>query len=355
MIRDKGVLYRSSMMEAASYRPVVMTPKECTPRYLDVRGVVPPTRRKGPPALKIRIQKNWTSGVDLSRKGPVVLPLAARISEFRDGDWVEKKVRGFVEFRDLGTCRIRRAAFVASDDPSVLEPALWVLNLAPPSRSRWTPRLLLLNAYRTMVNETISITGPVLFATPQRLYHPVSRINGVLQRKDLLRGVTPPDRFGTIDSTLWLKGKEQEFRIKGEGETGMFVLHSHHTVGAGIFLPYPEPFYFYPNRSYRIALAGSLLVDGPFAFEGRVTFDPEGQTASLSGHINEAGSLVPDFQTEVPFKKGHHSRFGVPGEVDLSFSFNKRRIDLVMFPDPNRRTMWIGSLNQNLLGMADPD
>ncbi len=355
VIRDKGSLYRSSMMEASAYRPVVLTPVECTPRYFDIRGEVLSGRPDGRPSLKLRIRKSWASGVDLSRKGPVVLPLSARISKLQSGTWVEKKVRGFVEFRDLSTCRIRRAAFVASDDPSVLEPALWVINLSPPSRTFWTPRILLLNAYRTVVNETISITGPVLFATPHRLYHPVSRINGVLQRKDLLRGVTPPDRFGTIDSTLWLKGKDQEFRIKGEGTTGMFVLHSHHTVGAGIFLPYPEPFYFYPRRSYRIAVAGSLLVDGPFAFEGKVVFDPEGQTVAISGHINEAGSLVPDFQTEVPFIKGRHSRFGVPGEVDFSFSFNKRRIDLVMFPDPNRRTMWVGSLNQNLLGMADPD
>ena len=355
VVSDRGILYRSSMMAASSYHPLVMTPVECTPRYLDVRGEVPSDQKKGRPALKVRINKSWASGMDLSRKGPVVLPLSARISEFKGGDWVEKKVRGFVEFRDLASCRIRRAAFVASDDSSVLEPALWVLNLSPPSRSFWVPRLVLLNAYRTMVNETLSIAGPVPFATPYRLYHPVSRINGVLQRSDLLRGVSPPGHDGTIDSTLWLKGKDQEFRIKGESATGMFILHSHHTVGAGVFLPYPQPFYFYPGKSYRIVMAGSLLVDGPFAFEGRVTFDAEARTASLSGRINEAGSLVPDFQTEVPFTKGKNSRFGVPGEVDFSFSFNKRRIDLVMFPDPNRRTMWIGSLNQNLLGMADPD
>ena len=96
VIRDKGILYRSSMMEASAYRPVVMTPVECTPRYLDVRGQVLSRRRKDRPSLKIRIQKSWTSGVDLSRKGPVVLPLSARISVFRSGDWVEKKVRGFV-------------------------------------------------------------------------------------------------------------------------------------------------------------------------------------------------------------------------------------------------------------------
>jgi len=354
IIKDPAVLYRSSMMAASAYRPLVLTPVECTPRYLDIRGEMPGGRRKGSGPLRIRIQKNWANGMNLSRTGPVVLPLGARISELRNGAWVDRRVRGFVEFRDLSTCRIRRAAFVASDDSSVLEPALWILNVAPPPRDFWVPRIVLLNAYRMVVNETLSIVGPVPYKTSRHFFYPVSLVNGVPQRKDLLRGVTPPDFRGTIDSTLWLKEKDQEFKIKGEGETGLFVLRSRHTTGAGIYLPYPAPFYLYPANSYRVVLAGSLLVDGPFAFEGRVAFDREAQTASLSGRINEAGSLVSDFQVEVPFVKGTRSRFGVPGEVDFSFSFNKRRIDLVMFPDPNRRTMWLGSVNQNLLGMADP-
>lgn len=341
-------------MAASAFRPLVLTPVECTSRYLDVRGERIGGRRKGGGSLRIRIQKNWANGKNLSATGPVVLPLGARISEFKNGSWVDHQVRGFVEFRDLSTCRIRRAAFVASDDSSVLEPALWILNVAPPHRDFWVPRIVLLNAYRTVVNETLSIVGPVPYKSPRRFFYPVSLVNGVPQRKDLLRGVTPPSLRGKIDSTLWLKEKDQEFKIKGEGETGLFVLRSRHTIGAGVYLPYPEPFYFYPANSYRVALAGSLLVDGPFAFEGRVVFDREARTASVSGRINEAGSLVSDFQVEVPFVKGARSRFGVPGEVDFSFSFNERRIDLVMFPDPNRRTMWLGSVNQNLLGMADP-
>jgi hypothetical protein len=122
----------------------------------------------------------------------------------------------------------------------------------------------------------------------------------------------------------------------------------------GIFLPFPKPFYRFPARKYRLALAGSLLVDGPFALEGRLDFDEEGQTVSLSGRINEAGAVVSDYQVQVPYKTGESSRFGLPGEVDFSFSFNHRRVDLVMLPDANRRVYWLGALNQNLLGVADP-
>ena len=84
------------------------------------------------------------------------------------------------------------------------------------------------------------------------------------------------------------------------------------------------------------------------------SFLPSSQTVALAGRINEAGSVVSDFQVQVPYNTGESSRFGIPGEVDFSFSFNHRRIDLVMLPDANRRVYWLGALNQNLLGMADP-
>ncbi len=341
------------MMEAAVYRHLVLTPVECTRRYLNVQGAVTGRGRKAGPALRVRIEKNWPPGFDNSRK-TAVLPLSAIIEIRREGHWSRRTVRGFVEFRDLSACRIRRAAFVPSDDASVLEPPLWILDVASPPRDFWVPRLVILNAYRALLNETVSVVGPVPFRTPERFYHPVSLINGVVQRKDLLRGVTPPDFSGNLRASLWLKGKDQELKIIGRGATGLFELRSDHMRGVGIFLPYPQPFYRYPAKNYRIALAGSLLVDGPFALEGRVHFERDGQTVSLVGRINEAGSVVSNFQVQVPYRKGRSSRFGIPGEVDFGFSFNHRRIDLVMFPDANRRLYWLGSLNQNLMGMADP-
>ena len=352
-VSEPGSLYRTSMMDAAVYRHLQVSPIECTTRYLNVRAVAVGQGKKSRPSLRLRIEKNWPPGFDLSRKS-AVLPLSAIIETRRNGHWSRRTVRGFVEFRDLSACRIRRAAFVPSDDASVLEPPLWILDVAPPPRDFWIPRLVLLNAYRSLLNETISVVGPVPFQTPERFYHPVSLVNGVVQRKDLLRGVSPPDFFGNLRATLWLKGKGQELKIIGRGDSGLFELRSDHTRGVGIFLPYPKPFYRYPAKSYRMALAGSLLVDGPFAFEGKVAFDRPSQTVALAGRINEAGSVVSDFQVQVPYNTGESSRFGIPGEVDFSFSFNHRRIDLVMLPDANRRVYWLGALNQNLLGMADP-
>ena len=352
-VSDPGSLYRTSMMEAAVYPHLLVSPIECTTRYLNVRAVAMGRGRKSAPVLRIRIEKNWPPGFDLSRKS-AVLPLSAIIETRRNNHWSRRTVRGFVEFRDLSACRIRRAAFVPSEDASVLEPPLWILDVAPPPRDFWIPRLVLLNAYRSLLNETISVVGPVPFRTPDHYYHPVSLVNGVVQRKDLLRGVSPPDFFGNLRATLWLKGKDQELKIIGRGDSGLFELRSDHTRGVGIFLPYPKPFYRFPAKSYRMALAGSLLVDGPFALEGRIGFDRASQTVSLAGRINEAGSVVSDFQVQAPYQTGESSRFGIPGEVDFSFSFNHRRIDLVMLPDANRRVYWLGALNQNLLGMADP-
>ncbi len=352
-VSDPGSLYRTSMMDAAVYPHLLVSPIECTTRYLNVRAVAMGRGRKAAPVLRIRIEKIWPPGFDLSRKS-AVLPLSAIIETRRNNHWSRRTVRGFVEFRDLSACRLRRAAFVPSEDASVLEPPLWILDVAPPPRDFWIPRLVLLNAYRSLLNETISVVGPVPFRTPDHYYHPVSLVNGVVQRKDLLRGVSPPDFFGNLRATLWLKGKDQELKIIGRGDSGLFELRSDHTRGVGIFLPYPKPFYRYPAKSYRMALAGSLLVDGPFALEGRIGFDRASQTVSLAGRINEAGSVVSDFQVQAPYQTGESSRFGIPGEVDFSFSFNHRRIDLVMLPDANRRVYWLGALNQNLLGMADP-
>ncbi|MCL4485482.1 MAG: hypothetical protein M1537_03935 [Nitrospirae bacterium] len=352
-VSEPGTLYRTSMMDAAVYSRLLVSSIECTPRYLNVRGVVEGQKPNSGQILRVRIEKNWGPGFDLSRKR-AVLPLSAVIEIRKDDHWSRRTVHGFVEFRDLSACRIRRAAFVPSDDSSVLEPPLWIMDVAPSPRGFWRPRLVILNAYRALLNETISVVGPVPFRTPGHFYHPVSLVNGVVQRKDLLRGVSPPDFSGRLRATLWLKGKDQELKIIGSGNSGLFELRSDHTRGVGIFLPYPKPFYRFPARRYRMALAGSLLVDGPFAFEGRLDFDRAGQTVSLSGRINEAGAVVSDYQAQVPYRIGGATRFALPGEVDFSFSFNHRRVDLVMLPDANRRVYWLGALNQNLLGMADP-
>ena len=352
-VSESGTLYRTSMMDAAVYTRFRVSPIECTRRYLNVQGVVDGKKADVGPIVRVRIEKNWGPGFDLSRKR-AVLPISAVIEKREKGHWSRRTVKGFVEFRDLSACRIRRAAFVPSEDSSVLEPPLWILDVAPPPREFWRPRLVLLNAYRSLLNETISVVGPVPFRTPRQFYHPVSLVNGVVQRKDLLRGVTPPDFSGRLKATLWLKGKDQELRIIGSGNSGLFELRSDHTRGVGVFLPFPKPFYRFPARRYRVALAGSLLVDGPFALEGRLDFDREGQTVSLSGRINEAGAVVSDYQVQVPYRSGDATRFGLPGEVDFSFSFNHRRVDLVMLPDANRRVYWLGALNQYLLGMADP-
>jgi len=351
---ETGTLYRTSMMDASSYRALKVIPLECTKRYLSVRGEEAGPRQGKGPELRIRIEKNWPPDFNLDRKRAVI-PMNATIEKKEDGAWSSRKVRGFVEFRDLSDCRIRRAAFVPSDDSSVLEPPLWILNVSSRRRPYWVPRLVILTAYRALVNETLTIVGPVPFRTDSRLYHPRSLINGVVQRKDLLRGVTPPDFSGNMSATLWLKGKSQEFKIMGEGDTGLFELRSAHTKGIGVFLPFPEPFYQYPEKAYRFALAGSLLVDGPFAFEGSLLFDQEGQTVLLKGRINEAGSVVPDFQIRVPYRAGEGSVFRVPGEIDFGFSFNHRRISLVLLPDADRKAYWIGAIDQNIFGIADPN
>ena len=352
-VRERGTLYRSSMMDAAVYQNVDVVPLECTRRYLNVQGVVYGNGEDQPATLRLRIEKNWGPGFDLSRQR-VVIPLSGQVDKRSGRHWKTKKVRGFVEFRDLSTCRIRRAVFVPSDDSSVLEPPLWILDVSPPKRDFWVPRLVLINAYRSVVNETISIVGPVPFRTSTQFFHPVSLVNGVIQRADLLRGVSSPDFSGNIRASLWLKGKEEELKIMGNGDTGLFELKSDHTRGVGIFLPYPKPFYQFPANFYRIALSGSLLVDGPFALEGSLSFDRESKLVSLNARINEAGSVVSNFQIQVPYRTGSSSRFGIPGEVDFSFSFNHRRIDLVLLPDANRRIYWLGALNQNLFGLADP-
>ncbi len=353
VLKETGTLYRTSMMDAAAYRGITILPTRCTRQSLKIKVDVPGKGPNGRPVLRVRIEKNWSPGFDVSRRG-VVLPMSAIVEKRQNDEWSSRKVTGFVEFRDLSTCRIRRAAFVPSEDTSLIEPPLWILDVSPPQREFWVPRMVILTAYRALLNETLSVVGPVLFRTPSRYYHPVFLVNGVVQKSDTLRGVTPPDFSGKIHGTLWLKGDDQELKIIGSGETGLFEVKSDHTLGMGVFLPYPTPFYLFPAKEYRVALAGSLLVDGPFALDGRLSFDREERLVSLKARINEAGSVVGDFQIQVPYHTGKATRFDLPGEVDFSLSFNHRRIDLVMLPDANRRLYWLGSLNQNLFGLADP-
>ncbi|MEC4682904.1 MAG: hypothetical protein VST70_04400 [Nitrospirota bacterium] len=350
---EPGTLYRTSMMDSMAYRHLTIVSRQCSKRYLSIIGEKNGSGTEEGPVLRIRIERNWPADFDLSRRRAVI-PMKALIEKKEEGHWKKRKVRGYVEFRDLSLCRIRRAAFVPSEDSSILEPPLWILNVAPRKKTYWTPRLVILTAYRSLLNETLSIVGPIPFRTSDRFYYPNALINGVVQRKDLLRGVTPPDFYGNISSSLWLKGKGQKFTIMGEGDSGLFEMRSAHTKGVGVFLPYPRTFYRYPKKSYRFALSGSLLVDGPFAVEGSLDFDDDDKSVRLKGRINEAGSVVTDFQIQVPFRKGSASRFGIPGEVDFDFSFNHRRIILVLLPDSNRNTYWIGSLNQNIFGIADP-
>ncbi len=351
---ETGTLYRTSMMDSDAYRHLNIVINQCNKRYLSITGEKMDAGNNAGPNLRILIERNWPASFDLTRRH-AVLPMKATIEKKENGAWTGRKMRGFVEFRDLSVCRIRQAAFVPSEDSSVLEPPLWILNVSPGQRQFWTPRLVILTAYRSLVNEPLSVVGPVPFMSSSSFYYPNVMINGVVQKRDILRGVTPPDFEGNLSSTLWLKGKDQEFKILGEGDTGLFEMRSGHTKGVGVFLPFPRPFYRYPKKSYRFALSGSLLVDGPFAFEGQFSFDTEGQAVLLKGRINEAGSVVPDFQIQVPYRKGEDSYFRIPGEIDFGFSFNHRRISLVLFPDPNRKTYWIGSLNQNILGIADPN
>lgn len=350
---EKGTLYRTSMMDAHAYRNMSFIPLQCNKRYMSILGEDRDPSSRNPWNMRIRIEKNWSPGFDNTRHR-AVLPMKVTVEKRENGEKSKRTLRGFVEFRDLSACRIRRAAFVPSEDSSVLEPALWVLNVAPPRKDYWSPGLIILTAYRSLINETLSIVGPLPFRTPFRFYHPVAIVNGVVQRKDLLRGVSPPDFRGNLSSSFWLKGRMHQFKMRGEADTGLFEMTSPHTKGVGVLLPFPLPYYMYPEAEYRFALGGSLLVDGPFAFEGVIRFDTGDQTALLKGRINEAGSIVSDFQIQVPYRKGRQSRFGVPGEVDFSFSFNQRRISLVLLPDQGRKAYWIGSLDQNLFGLADP-
>ena len=96
-------------------------------------------------------------------------------------------------------------------------------------------------------------------------------------------------------------------------------------------------------------------MDGPVAMEGEIRFDRKTKDFSIKGQMNQAGSVLDPFRYFGHYRTGSQTRFRLPGEVDLAMEFNHRAMTLVLLPDSNNRTYWIGSVDQNLFGIMEPE
>ncbi len=347
----KADLYSVSMMGADLVRGGILKVTTCSSRYMDVDYRWPAET----PTEKLTVQVAWPANFN-ANQDEVVVPLAARFSKTAAGVRQTVRLRGYVHFANMSTCRIRKAVFVPSDDPSVIEPDIMVLATDPSvHRDPWAPRAILFTGFRILLNESLTIAGPVPFKQESgESRFPVVLSNGVLQENRDLRGVNPPELNGMLSMDLWFHGKPFTIHARGNGDNGLFIVKNRHTVGMGVLLPEVLPPLANPEQNYRFALGGGLLVDGPVGIEGTVHFFTQDGTFALSGRMNQAGSILSSFRAFGEYRMGPESRFQIPGEIDVPFEFNHRPITLVWLPDPGRKTYWIGSVDQNLFGVADP-
>ena len=341
-----------SMMSADRSGEGVLQVRTCTPRYLDASFHWPKGRLR-----KLSIQTAWPPGFD-QNQGRAIVPFSARYSHpDGHGGTADVPLTGFVLFRDLSTCKIERAVFAATSDPSVIEPSLFILDTGGFGRKGpWVPKTILFTGYRTLLNESVEIIGPVPFMSRgQRVREPVILFNGVSQKNRALRGVDPPDFRNRLSLDLWIQGKPFHLHAKGDGEDGIFVVRNRNVRGLGVLIPRVIPPYHYPDRTYRFALDGGLLVDGPLAMTGEIRFARKTRDFSIDAQMSQAGSVLDRFRYYGHYRTGEETRFRLPGELDLEMEFNHRTMSLVLLPDSNNRTYWVGSVDQNIFGILEPE
>jgi hypothetical protein len=345
--------YKLSMMSGESFQGLSVTAKICSARYMDIR-VDWPSSSNG--SREIRIDKVWPAGVvhnELSKDLLLHATLEVRSEEGRR----RVELRGIVRFSNLSVCQMQSAVLVASSDDSVVEPPIYFLMVnSPVHKDPWAPRVIIYNGYKERLNEFFTVVGPIPFQSSVNApVNPVVLENGVPVAGADLRGATSTGLDGRLQMQLWLKSRHTHISISGNGDEGIFFSTNPHMKGVGILLPETHPVAIYPLGSYHFVLGGGLLVEGPLGIDGVIRFDREAGLFELRGHVNQAGSVIGDFRTNGHFQKGAHSRFGLDGEIDLSFDFNHQIIKLAMFPGRDGKTYWIGGLNENLLGMAIPE
>lgn len=340
-----------SMMSADRSGQGILKIRTCTPRYLDASFHWPQGNLR-----KLLIQTAWPPGFN-QNQGRAIIPFSARyIHPDGQGGTSAVPLTGFVLFHDLATCKIERAVFAATSDPSVIEPGLFILDTGGFGRQGpWVPQTILFTGYRTLLNESVEIVGPVPFMRGgRRVHEPVILFNGVSQKNRALRGIDPPDFQNRLALDLWIQGKPFHLHAKGDGGDGIFVVRNSKVRGLGILIPRVTPPYHYPEKRYRFALGGGLLVDGPVAMTGEIHFDRKTKDFSIEAQMNQAGSILDPFRYYGHYKTGVETRFRLPGEVDLEMDFNHRTMSLVLLLDSNSRTYWIGSVDQNLFGIMEP-
>jgi hypothetical protein len=353
LIPDRSAdLTSISMMSADRSGRGILKVRTCTPRYLDASFRWPNGKSR-----TLSIQTAWPPGFN-QNQGQAIVPFSARYTHpDGEGGTAVVPLTGFVLFRDLSTCEIERAVFAATSDSSVIEPALFILDAGGFGRhSPWIPRTILFTGYRTLLNESVEIVGPVPFVRRGRsVREPVILFNGIPQRNRALRGVDPPDFQNRLFLDLWIQDKPFHLHATGDGEDGLFVVRNRKIRGLGVLIPRVVSLYHYPGKKYRFALGGGLLVDGPVAMEGEIRFDRKTKDFSIKGQMNQAGSVLDPFRYFGHYRTGSQTRFRLPGEVDLAMEFNHRAMTLVLLPDSNNRTYWIGSVDQNLFGIMEPE
>jgi hypothetical protein len=345
--------YKLSMMSGKSFQGLSATARICSARYMDIRVKWPV---EGNQSREIRIDKVWSAGElhnELSKDLPLHATLRIRTPEGKR----QVNLRGIVRFSNLSVCQIQSAVLVASSDDSVVEPPIYFLMVdSPLHKDPWAPRVIIYTGYKERVNEFFTVVGPIPFQSSLKTpVNPVVLENGVPVPNPDLRGATSTGLDGRLQMQLWLKSGHTQISISGNGDEGIFFSTNPHMKGIGVLLPVTHPVAIYPLGRYHFVLGGGLLVDGPLGIDGVIRFDREAGLFELKGHVNQAGSLIGDFRTNGRFEKGSGSRFGLDGEIDLSFNFNHRIIKLAMFPGRDGKTYWIGGLNENLLGMAIPE
>jgi len=346
-----AIVYSVSMMSADRSGEGELKIRKCTPRYMDADF-----RWKDRKSRELSLQTAWPPGFDHNR-GRTLVPLSARYTQSEsDGGTHSVPIKGFVLFHDLATCHFERAVFAATSDSSVIEPKLFILDVKGFGRQTpWAPRTILFIGYRTLLNESVSIAGPVPFMNRERTTEePAIMFNGVMQKNRALRGVSPPDLRNRLVMDLWIHGKPFHLHGEGDGENGIFVVRSKNVRGLGVLLPRVPPPYHYPGKKYRFVIGGGLLVDGPVAMQGVIDFSNDTQEYSIKAQMNQAGSILDPFRYFGRYETGPATRFGLPGEVDMGMEFNHRPMKLILLPDPDNKTYWIGSVDQNIFGIMEP-
>ena len=349
----KAESYKLSMMSGESFQGLSVTAKTCSSRYMDIRVNWPAGVGE---SREIRIDKVWPAGVSHNELAKD-LSLHATLQIRSPSGSRRVELRGIVRFSNLSVCQMASAVLVASSDDSVVEPPIYFLMIhSPLHKDPWAPRVIIYTGYRERLNEFFTIVGPIPFqSSSDSPVNPVILENGVpLPRADL-RGATATGLDGRLHMQLWLKSRHSQINIIGNADEGIFYSTNPHMKGVGVLLPETHPVAIYPFERYHFVLGGGLLVDGPLGIDGVIRFDREAGLFELDGHVNQAGSVIGAFRTNGHFQKGSHSRFGLDGEIDLSFDFNHQIIKLAMFPGRDGKTYWIGGLNENLLGMAIPE